>query len=57
MRGILGCNGGNDYKKEHIHKDKMIREGIFPEVLSLDEDIVNESMDSISDLTYNAGQT
>ena len=44
--------GGNNYEKEHLSKDKLIKEGNFPDVLSVDDDLVLASMDYLSELTY-----
>ncbi|XP_057791292.1 uncharacterized protein LOC131008429 [Salvia miltiorrhiza] len=45
---IMKVKGNNNYKIPHMNKDGLIRQGLLPECLEVDEQLVNECIDYLS---------
>lgn len=48
MISTLQCNGGNDYKLAHLSKDKLRRQGKYPQALSVGKDLYDRASKEVN---------
>ncbi|XP_057775471.1 uncharacterized protein LOC130994446 [Salvia miltiorrhiza] len=52
---IMRVQGSNDYKIPHINKSRLLRMGMLPECIELDEGLIKDSLTHVMQFDVNAG--